>query len=189
MIRQNSTCKHRGKRPLRPNFTFIKDGKKFHWEANNSRKEAPIEISHLSLDELTKYAETHPNLPLNMLTLLSTEETSNEIPNPSPKTPLQERLHTLLQRYEEVTAPLTEIPPIQQGVVHHILIRDDKASWDPIYALSAAELTTLKDEFDRLFQLGFINPSISPYGAPVSSFKNQISYGWFLIIASLMRKP
>ena len=62
----------------------------------------------------------------------------------------------------------TGLPP-QQSVVHQIeLTPDAQPPRNTAYKMSPAELDKLRKQLDELFVAGHIEPSKSPFGAPVS---------------------
>src|SRR5437588_6402960 len=82
---------------------------------------------------------------------------------------LDPRVKPLLLEYKDVFPE--ELPhglPPQRNVDHKIdVISGSEPFKRGIYPLSQQQLKVLREELDRLLELGLIRPSISPYGAPV----------------------
>ena len=82
---------------------------------------------------------------------------------------LDPRVRPLLLEYKDVFPE--ELPhslPPQRNVDHKIdVIPGSEPFKRGIYPLSQQQLKVLREELDRLLELGLIRPSISPYGAPV----------------------
>ena len=76
-------------------------------------------------------------------------------------------LRQVLLDHEEVFSGVTGLPP-RRPQDHRIqTLPDAKPPFQPLYHMSPQELALLKEELQRLLNLGHIQPSISPYGAPV----------------------
>src|SRR3954447_9949996 len=82
---------------------------------------------------------------------------------------LDPRVRPLLLEYKDVFPE--ELPhdlPPQRNVDHKIdVVPGSEPFKRGIYPLSQQQLKVLREELDRLLELGLIRPSISPYGVPV----------------------
>jgi hypothetical protein len=73
----------------------------------------------------------------------------------------------VLLRHRGVFRKVTGLPPIR-GVEHEILLQPGaKPPFGPIYQLSPFELEECKRQLTELIEKEFIQPSKSPYGAPI----------------------
>jgi hypothetical protein len=84
-------------------------------------------------------------------------------------------LQSLLNQYQDVFPDeLPPFEPIDRDVPHTIpLEQDSRPVCKPMYRLSPAELTELKQQITELLIKGHIEPSTSPYGAPVLFVKKK----------------
>src|SRR3954462_2691510 len=82
---------------------------------------------------------------------------------------------TLLQEFEDVfpeELPL-ELPP-ERHLTHRIELEPGSPPpWRPLYRASPMELEAMRKELDKLLANGAIQPSRSPYGAPVVFIKKK----------------
>ena len=85
------------------------------------------------------------------------------------------RIKPILERFPDVFP--TELPPglpPSCDIDHRIKLEpDSKPPWHPIYRMSPLELDAMRAELDRLLEAGSIEPSLSPYGAPVIFMKKK----------------
>ena len=82
---------------------------------------------------------------------------------------------TILKEYSDVFPDKlpSELPP-RRDVDHRIeLEQTSPPTSRPIYRMSPAELDELKSQLQELIDAGFIQPSKSPYGAPVLFVKKK----------------
>ena len=85
------------------------------------------------------------------------------------------RIAPLLQEFQDVFPEElpAELPP-PRDLDHHIELEPgSRPPWRPIYRMSPLELDTLRKELDKLLKNGSIEPSVSPYGAPVIFVKKK----------------
>jgi hypothetical protein len=81
---------------------------------------------------------------------------------------LQATVQQLLQRFSKTFGPLPNRLPPERDVDHAIeLEAGAKPPFLPIYHLSPRELQEVKEQLTMLLEMGFIQPSKSPYGAPI----------------------
>jgi hypothetical protein len=76
-------------------------------------------------------------------------------------------VQSVLHQYNDVFAEITELPP-ERNITHTIPLQP--GAQPPVtrmYRLSPAELEEVKRQVSDLLRKGFIEPSTSPYGAPV----------------------
>lgn len=74
----------------------------------------------------------------------------------------------LLDRFSKVCGPLPKQLPPEREVDHGIELEPGaKAPFAPIYHMSPRELEEVKEQLTHLLEMGFIQPSQSPFGAPV----------------------
>lgn len=77
------------------------------------------------------------------------------------------RVQALLDEYADVFADLDGLPP-ERGVEHTIEL--EPGATPPFrqpYRMNSVELQELRRQLDKLIEQGYIQPSASPYGAPV----------------------
>ena len=78
-------------------------------------------------------------------------------------------IHLILQEYQDVfPAQLPAgLPPLRHTELTIPLQPDAKPAWRPIYRLSPSELKEVKTQVTDMMSKGWIEHSVSPYGAPV----------------------
>ena len=85
------------------------------------------------------------------------------------------RVKPILENFPDVFPK--ELPPglpPSRDIDHRIELEpDSKPPWRPIYRMSPLELDAMRAELDRLLETGSIEPSLSPYGAPVIFVKKK----------------
>jgi hypothetical protein len=85
------------------------------------------------------------------------------------------RVKTTLEEFPDVF-PI-ELPPglpPSRDIDHRIEVEPGSTPpWRPIYRMSPLELDAMRAELDRLIKAGSIEPSTSPYGAPVIFVKKK----------------
>ncbi|KAJ9515191.1 hypothetical protein QJQ45_002321 [Haematococcus lacustris] len=80
---------------------------------------------------------------------------------------IKAELQTLLNEYSDVFKPLTDTPP-ERPVGHTIpLVPDARPPVTPMYSLSKPEQEELKKQIKDYLSKGMIEPSSSPYAAPI----------------------
>ncbi|KAJ9522932.1 hypothetical protein QJQ45_023724 [Haematococcus lacustris] len=80
---------------------------------------------------------------------------------------IKAELQTLLNEYSDVFKPLTDTPP-ERPVGHTIpLVPDARPPVTPMYRLSKPEQEELKRQIQDYLSKGMIEPSSSPYAAPI----------------------
>jgi hypothetical protein len=81
----------------------------------------------------------------------------------------ESELTGLLQEFSDVFAPLTGLPPERPDCVDHTIRLVDGAGtpYRPQHRMSPAELAEVKSTIADYLAKGLIEPSSSPYGAPV----------------------
>ena len=84
-------------------------------------------------------------------------------------------IQELIKEYKDVFP--SELPsgkPPDRGIAHKIDLQANSTPvFGPVYRLSQAEADELKKQLEELEQKGYIQPSKSPYGAPVLLVKKQ----------------
>jgi hypothetical protein len=81
---------------------------------------------------------------------------------------LQAAVQKLLQRFRVTFGPLPKHLPPKRAVDHEIELEPGaKPPFLPIYHLSPRELEEVKEQLTMLLEAGFIQPSKSPFGAPI----------------------
>lgn len=82
--------------------------------------------------------------------------------------------HPIVEEYRDVFGDLPSHLPPQRAMDHRIeLIPGASPPSRPTYRMSPAELDELKKQLDQLLASGFIQPSKSPYGAPILFVKKK----------------
>ncbi len=77
------------------------------------------------------------------------------------------KVQVILQEYSDVFAEISELPP-ERSIVHTIpLVPGAQPPAPRMYRMSPAELAEVKRQVADLLRKGFIEPSSSPFGAPV----------------------
>ena len=85
------------------------------------------------------------------------------------------RIRPLLEEFQDVFPEELppELPP-KRGIDHQIELEPgSRPPWRPIYRMSPLELDTMREELNKLLKNGSIEPSRSPYGAPVIFVKKK----------------
>ena len=79
-----------------------------------------------------------------------------------------DQLGVLMTQFADVFAPLPAGLPPARAVDHAITLEPGATpTWRPTYRMSPAELLEVRKQLDDLLSKEFIQPSISPYGAPI----------------------
>jgi hypothetical protein len=126
-------------------------------------QEDAIEIFAISLNQI--------DTPTGRLTAFN--PVSENIPEVIDRLSIPEDYKKNLHDYEDVFAPLKELPPNRKPN-HTIDLEPGSApTWRPLYQLTFDELQIMQEELKRLLDLGHIKPSTSPYGAPVFFVKQK----------------
>ena len=82
--------------------------------------------------------------------------------------PDPQQLAGLLTEFADVFAPLPAGLPPARKVDHAIKLEPGaEPAWRPTYRMSPLELQEVKKQLDDLLAKGWIQPSVSPYGAPI----------------------
>ncbi|KAJ9518796.1 hypothetical protein QJQ45_026090, partial [Haematococcus lacustris] len=93
--------------------------------------------------------------------------TPSDQDNPHIPAAIKAELQTLLNEYSDVFKPLTDTPP-ERPVGHTIpLVPDARPPVTPMYRLSKPEQEELKRQIQDYLNKGMIEPSSSPYAAPI----------------------
>ena len=85
------------------------------------------------------------------------------------------RIQPLLTEFHDVFPEELppELPP-KRDLDHRIELEPGSCPpWRPIYRMSPLELDTMRKELDKLLKNGSIEPSKSPYGAPIIFVKKK----------------
>jgi hypothetical protein len=91
----------------------------------------------------------------------------------SPGDPLERSRRRVLSDYSDVFGDLPGLPPSRE-VDHKIeLVAGATPPSRPTYSLSASETVELKKQLEELEAAGFIQPSKSPFGAPILFVKKK----------------
>lgn len=76
-------------------------------------------------------------------------------------------IQKLIQEYQDVFSPISDLPPLRD-TGHTIPTEpNSKPPFRPMFRLSPKELAEVERQVAELLKLGLIEPSSSPYGAPV----------------------
>ncbi|KAJ9534100.1 hypothetical protein QJQ45_002103 [Haematococcus lacustris] len=111
-----------------------------------------------------------------VLALITVDNSST--PDPAPAEPdlppgVSQALNALLDEYADVFAPITSLPP-ERPVGHAIpLVPDARPSVVPQYRMSQDEHAELKKQVQNLLAKGMIEPSSSPFAAPILFVKKK----------------
>ncbi|KAJ9525073.1 hypothetical protein QJQ45_017366 [Haematococcus lacustris] len=111
-----------------------------------------------------------------VLALITVDNSST--PDPAPAEPdlppgVSQALNALLDEYADVFAPITSLPP-ERPVGHAIpLVPDARPSVVPQYRMSQDEHAELKKQVQDLLAKGMIEPSSSPFAAPILFVKKK----------------
>ena len=108
----------------------------------------------------------------------------------------ESRLQHLLAKYKRVFKDLPDGLPPDRGIQHTISLTEDKTPFKHPYRLSPKELEEAKRQIADLLAKGFIQPSQSPFGAPIlfvqkkdGSLRMCIDYRALNAITSRNRYP
>jgi transposase InsO family protein len=86
----------------------------------------------------------------------------------------QQQMESLVEEFtSDVFAPLTELPVPRPGFDHAIPTGDALPIAKKAYKMSPLELRALREQLDELLELGYIQPSTSPWAAPVLFVKKK----------------
>ena len=78
------------------------------------------------------------------------------------------RLIQVLEKHQKIFEPLPKGLPPERAIDHHIDLEPGaRPPYLPTYHMSPLELAELKKQLAELIDMGYIQPSKSPYGAPV----------------------
>ena len=128
-----------------------------------SASRAAKAIKHGATGFLAVLRETHPDVPADPV-----DTAIADLPLPplhDGKWPAQAR--EILLKHRGVFAKLTGLPPVR-GVEHEILLTPGhKPPFGPVYQMSPFELEEVKRQLAELIDKDWIQPSRSPYGAPI----------------------
>ncbi|KAJ9520489.1 hypothetical protein QJQ45_000243 [Haematococcus lacustris] len=111
-----------------------------------------------------------------VLALITVDNSS--APDPAPAEPdlppgVSQALNALMDEYADVFAPITSLPP-ERPVGHAIpLVPDARPSVVPQYRMSQDEHAELKKQVQDLLAKGMIEPSSSPFAAPILFVKKK----------------
>src|SRR5215212_3446001 len=83
------------------------------------------------------------------------------------------QMQTILDEYEDVFADIMGLPPKRDHEHAINILPGSQPPYKGIYPLSAPELETLRITIDDLMAKGHIQPSKSPYGAPIFFVKKK----------------
>nr|GEU32016.1 hypothetical protein [Tanacetum cinerariifolium] len=77
-----------------------------------------------------------------------------------------------------------EIPPEREVEFGIKLVSSTQPISKALYYMASIELKELKEQLHELFDLGFIRPSVSPWGAPIMFVKNKDALGCEIFLQS-----
>jgi len=161
------------------NTIKLKKGVHTHTLVPKQYNEGAGEVCVISALQLKRLLRNGEQAYLAVLTEVKEGEESNAdaeqganatIPPPFKDTipELKPAVQQLMQRFSKVFGPLPKHLPPKREVDHAIeLEQGSKPSFQPIYHLSPRELEEVKEQLTMLIEAGFIQPSKSPYGAPI----------------------
>ena len=89
----------------------------------------------------------------------SNKEDNSNTPSPG--------VQKILKDFEDITKPRETLPPVRDTAHTIPLEPGHKPPFRPIYRLSPVELNEVERQVSELLKQGLIEPSSSPYGAPV----------------------
>jgi transposase InsO family protein len=144
--------------------------KKLSDPPKKTEAQTPETVNHMQISVITPQQLRQTWKPEDQLFICEISE--DHLVNSNATDP---RIQPLLQEFQDVfpdELPL-ELPP-HRPCDHRIKLEDGSVPpWRPIYRMSPLELDSLKEELDRLLRNGSIEPSVSPYGAPVIFVKKK----------------
>ena len=94
------------------------------------------------------------------------------------------QLQDLLMRFKDIMPEEMpkQLPPVRD-IDHRILLNSEKSiPWRPTYKLSYNEADALKKTLNEMLEYGWIEPSVSPYGAPVMLIAKKGGAGMRMVI-------
>ncbi len=132
-----------------------------------------LEINHLQAKKALRHCEEAYLLLVRPCDDTdSTAETKSH--SPEPDYTFQGRLKVVLDAYQDVFEPLPPGLPPERDVDHHIdLLPGTKPPSKQCYRMSPAELAEVRRQLAEYTDKGWIEPSVSPYGAPVLLVKKK----------------
>jgi hypothetical protein len=128
---------------------------------------SPVLLS--SIRQIKKLARKNQ---IESIILASIDSTNSSI---STSTTFNSHAQTVLHEFADVFPPQlpSQLPP-QRDIDHRIdLTQSSPPTLRPVYRMSPAELDELKKQLDDLLAAGFIQPSKSPFGAPILFVKKK----------------
>ncbi|CAI7809369.1 unnamed protein product [Closterium sp. NIES-54] len=147
-------------------LSFTKNGTTFQWQVpkrhalDDKPQSLALDVrfaSALQFNEHVKGADTL------FVVQLDFEPTPSQIIEDLPP-----QMKALAEEYSEVFKPIPDGLPPDRVVGHTIPVEPGKAPpFRPLYRLSPAEYEEAKQHIEEYFRKGWIEPSASPYGAPI----------------------
>jgi hypothetical protein len=105
---------------------------------------------------------------LAVITPVSAADPSHPLHRTDPMAGLPKDVKTVLDRFPKVFKETPPGLPPERGIAHAIPTEEGaKPAWRPMYRLSPAEFEDMKRQIKELLAKEWIEPSTSPYGAPI----------------------
>ena len=154
-------------------FWFEKDGQTHKVGGKQPKREGEVlRISVMELKRLFRKKTRSTSCELFAAVLQEQQATDSEADKPdgpSEPTTWEQRVKAMLARFaDSVLAPVPAGLPSKRAVDHKIKLEPNShPPFKATYRMSFTELEEVKKQLQELLDKGFIQPSASPYGAPI----------------------
>jgi len=126
---------------------------------DKSRREQSSQNALLNAAQVCRLYKNSDNVRAFQITVRDSKGDNNTGPS--------SEVQHLIQEFEDLTQPRISLPP-KRNIAHTIPLEPGhKPPFRPIYRLSPVELNEVERLVSELLQQGLIQPSSSPFGAPV----------------------
>jgi transposase InsO family protein len=143
-------------------------------------KEPRLGNMHVDMQKFIKNVDAKDTVDAGMIWVMQTatpdaSTKTDQVENKSnPTAEQQQQVDSLVEEYaNDVFAPLTDLPDHRPGFDHEIPTGDAAPVAKKAYKMSPLELRVLREQLDELLELGYIQPSTSPWAAPVLFVKKK----------------
>ena len=137
------------------------DGHTVELKAEDEDARTP-RISVISAKQLKRDAAANEQIFLTTLKAMNDGGDSTAAP------PLDKNLQQILDEFEDVFKPLPKGLPPKRDIDHQIELEPGaKPPYKSTYRMSPLELKEVERQLEELLEKGFIQPSKSPFGAPI----------------------
>jgi len=143
-------------------------------------KEPQLSNMHVDMQKFAKNIDAKDTVDAGLIWVLQTaapdaKEEPVLVENRSSLTAeQQQQVDALVKEYaNDVFAPLSLLPDPRPGFDHEIPTGEASPIAKKAYKMSPLELRALREQLDELLELGYVQPSTSPWAAPVLFVKKK----------------